>query len=138
MIFFVPEIGGHRISGSCDLFPQHCLLPTLNPVQHVEAVHDELRDAIMALPKKRRQRLQKTILKSLASMEMQMQPPQRVTAEGNEPSQQRVAAVAPPITTTTNPTNPRVLAAKPRTHLRATRANTPGTIAPIATPDASK
>jgi hypothetical protein len=113
MICFIPETGDHRISGSFNLFPQHCLLPTLNPVQYVKAVHDELRDAIISLPKKRRQRLQKAILKSLASIEMQMQQPQRVTAEGNEPSQQRVAAAAPPITTTTNPTNPHVLATKP-------------------------
>ena len=58
--FFVPETGGHRISGSYDLFPQHCLLPTMNPTQHVKAVHEELRETIMALPKKRRQRLQKS------------------------------------------------------------------------------
>ena len=75
MKFFVPETGGHRISGSFDLFPQHCLLPTLNPTQHVEAVHDELRESIMALPKKRRQRLQKAIIKSLATIEMDLQPP---------------------------------------------------------------
>ena len=72
MKFFVPETGGHRISGSFDLFPQHCLLPTLNPTQHVEALHDELRESIMALPKKRRQRLQKAIIKSLATIEMDL------------------------------------------------------------------
>ena len=112
-----PETGGHRISGSFDLFPQHCLLPTLNPTQHVEAVHDELRESIMALPKKQRQRLQKAIIKLLAMIEMDLQPPQRVATEGGAPKEQRVATdlatEAPPVTTTTNPTNLRVMAAKP-------------------------
>jgi hypothetical protein len=54
--------------------------------------------------------------------------------EDGEPSQQRVTAAAPPITTTTNPTNLRVLVTQPQTHLHATRANTPGTTASIATP----
>ena len=45
-------MGGHRVFGSFDLFPQHCLFPALNPMQHVEAVHKELRESIMALPKK--------------------------------------------------------------------------------------
>ena len=53
MIFFVPKTGDPRVSGSFDLFPQHCLLPTLNPTQHVEVVHEELRESIMALPKKK-------------------------------------------------------------------------------------
>ena len=138
MKFFVPETGGHRNSGSFDLFPQHCLLPTLNPTQHVEAVHNELRESIMALPKKQRQHLQKAIIKSLATIEMDLQPPQRVATEGGEPDEQRVATdvatEAPPVTTTTNPTNSRVMAAKPRTHLRDTRANTPGTTPDINSP----
>ena len=38
---------------------------------------------------------------------------------------------APLITTSTNPTAPRVLNAKPRTHQRTTRANTPGKVPDI-------
>ena len=92
MTCFVPETGGHRISGSFNLFPQHCLLPTLNLIQRVEAMHDKLRESIMALPKKRRQRPQKAIIKSLAATEINLQPSQRVVTEGGAPDQQRVAA----------------------------------------------
>ena len=78
MKLFVSETFGHRVSGSPDLFPQHCLLPTLNPTQHIEAVHKELRESIVALPKKRRQRLQNTIIKSPTTIEIDLQPPQGV------------------------------------------------------------
>ena len=91
MKFFVPEMDGHRVSGSFNLFPQHCLLPTLNPTPHVEAMHKELSESIMDLPKTRRQLLQKSIIKSLATIEMDLQPPQRVVTEGGEPNKQRVA-----------------------------------------------
>ena len=130
--------------GSFSLFPQHCLLPTLNPTQHVEAVHDKLRESIMALTKKRRQRLQKAIIKSLETIEMDLQPPHRVVTEGGKPNKQRVtkeqreATMASPVTTTTNPTNLRVMAAKPRMHLRATRANTPGVTPPTPMTTAKK
>ena len=69
----------------------------------------------------------------LVTMEMDLQSSQRVSIEDGEPNQQRVdieqrvAATAPPVTTTTNPTNPRIMATKPWIHLRFTRANTPGT-----------
>ena len=86
MKFFVPKTGGHRTSGSFDLFLQHCLLPTLNLMQHAEAVYDKLRESIMALPKKQRQRLQKAIIKPLATIKMDLQPRQRVATEGGEPS----------------------------------------------------
>ena len=54
------------------------------------------------------------------------------TSEG-ERSNQRVAE-APLKTTTTNPTAPRTLQEKHRTHLRLTRNNKPGTVPPIIAP----
>ena len=42
--------------------------------------------------------------------------------------------MAPPITTTTNPTAPTTIKTKPRTYLRKTKNNTPGTAPPIMTP----
>ena len=33
-ILLIPETGSYRISGSFDLFPQHCLLPEFTPIQH--------------------------------------------------------------------------------------------------------
>jgi hypothetical protein len=71
---FVPKTGDHRIYRSFDLFLQHCLLLTLNPTHHIEVVYNDLREAIMELPKRRRQRLQKPIMKPLATSEMDMQP----------------------------------------------------------------
>jgi len=107
-------------------------------MQHAEAVYDKLRESIMALPKKQRQRLQKAIIKPLATIKMDLQPLQKVATEGGEPSKQRVATevatAAPPLTTTINPTNLRVVAVKPRTHLRTTRANTSGVTSCINIP----
>ena len=56
------------------------------------------------------------------------------TTEGGHKDQtaipiQRVAT--PTVTTTTNPTDPRTLQTKPRSHQRITRANTPGMVPPI-------
>ena len=42
--------------------------------------------------------------------------------------------MAPPITTTTNPTAPTTMKTKPLTHLRKTSNNTPGIAPPIMTP----
>ena len=50
--FFVPTTGAYRISGSFDLFPQHCILPELTPIQHATAVGDELINVIEKVPKK--------------------------------------------------------------------------------------
>ena len=69
------RMGGHKISGSFDLFCQHCLPPTLNPVHHTKTVYDKLQASIMALPKKRRHRLQTLIIKLFAILEMEEQPP---------------------------------------------------------------
>ena len=59
-----------------------------------------------------------------------------LTSEG-EPPVQRVAA-APPITTSTNPTAPRTLQEKPRSHQRKTRNNTPGAVPAIVIPPTEK
>ncbi len=39
---YVPETKAHRISGSTELFPQHCQLRSLMPHQHFRALTDEL------------------------------------------------------------------------------------------------
>ena len=60
------------------------------------------------------------------------------TTEGAEAATEGEQAPPVPITTSTNPTNPRVLASKPRTHLKMTRANTPGTLPQIVTEEPAK
>ena len=98
-----------RISGSFDLFPQHCVLPTFTPEQHAVEVHNELTDAVHNLNKKSKKKLLTAMaaaLRKLATADNN--PPQRVgevpTSEGESPAQR--VDEAPPITTTTNPTAP--------------------------------
>lgn len=43
-LFYVPETRAYRISGSAELFPQHCQLPNMSPHEHLEALTDELKN----------------------------------------------------------------------------------------------
>ena len=55
--YYVPETRAYRISGSTELFPQHCQLPSLTPHQQFRALTDELTDTadiFGATPKGRR------------------------------------------------------------------------------------
>ena len=42
--YYIPETRAYRISGSTELFPQHCQLPNLTPIQHLRALTKELAD----------------------------------------------------------------------------------------------
>ena len=53
------------------------------------------------------------------------------TLDSEKGATEGVGAPATPVTTSTNPTNPRVLRQKLRTHLMQTRSNTPGATPPI-------
>ena len=48
-ILFIPETGSYRISGSFDLFSQHCLLPEFTPIQHTREVLAELTESVQKL-----------------------------------------------------------------------------------------
>lgn len=149
MKFFVPETKNYRVSGSYDLFPQHCLLPDLAPADHADAVADELVETVQQLDKQQKRKL----LNKLRDMIQRLTAgrsahPQRVgteaTSEGGATAteggqqEQRVGARAPPVTTTTDPTNPKTLKTKPRTHTRRTRNNNPGALPLIPSTDRSK
>jgi hypothetical protein len=41
-LFYVPEMWVYRISGSAELFPQHCQVPNLSPIEHLKALIAEL------------------------------------------------------------------------------------------------
>jgi hypothetical protein len=41
-IYYVPETRAYQISGSTELFPQHCQLPSLTQHQHFRALTEEL------------------------------------------------------------------------------------------------
>jgi hypothetical protein len=41
-VYYVPETRAYPVSGSTELFPQHCQLPNLTPHQHLRELMDEL------------------------------------------------------------------------------------------------
>ena len=114
--FFVPETGAMCVSGSYDLFPQHCIMPTFMREEHATAVNNELQEAILGLDKKAKKRLLKAMATSMATMTATINvPPQRVdeppTSE-DVPQGQRVEP-APPVTTTTNLMAPTIVQTAP-------------------------
>jgi len=44
-LYFVPETRAYQISGSAELFPQHCQVPNLSPNAHLKALTEELTTA---------------------------------------------------------------------------------------------
>ena len=147
-LFYCPATKAYRISGSYDLFPQHCMLPEFTPDEHANEVYDELLESIGAMHKKGKSTLLSKMARALRKIATNATPTnsegeaiiQRVdmptTSEGADDIQR--VNDAPPITTTTNPTDPRTLRTKPRTHMRVTRANTPGTLPPIRIEEGSR
>eukprot|EP00804_Cyclotella_cryptica_P022671 CCRYP_012468-RA/>CCRYP_012468-RA protein AED:0.28 eAED:0.27 QI:0/0/0/1/0/0/4/0/650 len=129
MKFYVPSTKAYRVSGSYDLFPQHCVLPTFTPAQHANETLDK--------PTKRK--LLKKIARALDILNTT--PEQRVATEGDTTEHpanalpiQRVIE-HPTVTTSTNPTDPKELRANPRTHQRATRHNVPNSLPAIINPE---
>ena len=49
-LFYIPKTWAYRISGSAELFPQHCQVPNLRPIEHLKALTAELADETMAAP----------------------------------------------------------------------------------------
>lgn len=130
--FYVPETRALRISGSFELYPTHCALPTYTPTEHIAQVSKELIRCMETLPKATRRRLLTTIISAI----------QKVT--GNPPTDTPThdpttlpwpASKGEPavLTTSTNPTAPHLMRTMPRIHFKHTRHNTPPTVLP--TPD---
>ena len=161
-VYYIPETRGYRVSGSTELFPQHCQLPDMSPHQHFRALVDEmsedidrqsltpkgrrilslLRDRITILlappPTPEQQRV--TLEEQRVTLEEQ-----RVTENERRDREQRVIddspilslpriTEAPGIMNSRNPTAKRMLKNTPRTHRRVTRNNTPGIVAPPVSP----
>ena len=130
--FFVPATKAYRISGSFDLFPQHCILPTFTPEQHVEEVHPELFESAQHLTKPAK----KTFLHKMAkALQVLTETPVKdrptahlQTSEGgstsaDEATIRRVNTTE--VTTTNEPTDARNLLLKSRTHDLVIRYNVP-------------
>eukprot|EP00804_Cyclotella_cryptica_P015310 CCRYP_005417-RA/>CCRYP_005417-RA protein AED:0.07 eAED:0.07 QI:0/-1/0/1/-1/1/1/0/1190 len=138
MKFYVPSTKAYRVSGSYDLFPQHCILPTFTPAQHTQEVHRELFESLQTLDKPTKRKFLKKIAKALEIVNST--PEQKVTSEGDTASRPtkevplQWVVEHPTVTTSTNPTDPRELRTAPRTHHRATRNNVPHSLPPIVNP----
>eukprot|EP00804_Cyclotella_cryptica_P028204 CCRYP_011045-RA/>CCRYP_011045-RA protein AED:0.18 eAED:0.15 QI:0/0/0/1/1/1/2/0/1234 len=138
MKFYVPSTKAYRVSGSYDLFPQHCILPTFTPAQHTQEVLRELFESLQTLDKPTKRKFLKKIAKALEIVNST--PEQRVTSEGDTASRPtnegplQWVVEHPTVTTSTNPTDPRELRTAPRTHHHATRNNFPHSLPPIVNP----
>jgi hypothetical protein len=148
-LFYVPETRGYKVSGSANLFPQHCMAPTNTPESHVQELSNELQHNLIALSRKQRNM---TVSKSLAHhldgyITGTPIPPQEQMAEKRVEAveQQRVMDIIPITThpgiqrvsdtpvmlTANNPTPTRILRTKMRTHQCHTHRNTPGVLPKI-------
>ena len=123
MKFFIPETRAYRTSASYDLFPQHCQLPTLTEQQHNKEVAQEWIESIQRLKNKPKKAAIKSLKKAIETITNGGAVP---ATEGERAATEGVQTPAAPVTTSTNPTNPRVLRKKTRMHLKHTRRKTPG------------
>ncbi len=148
-LYYISETRGYRVSGSTELFPQHCQLPDMTPHQQFQALTDELTadtDRTSTTPKGRRillllkDQITTLLLPPLTDEE------QRVRDDASREAQQRVIDNSPIVTVPwitdapgimelRNPTAKQNLKNTPRVHSRVTRNNVPGIGAePIAPP----
>ena len=148
-MYYIPETRGYRVSGSMELFPQHCQLPDMTPHQHFRALTDDQMadtDHTSTTPKGRRilQLLKDRITGLLNPLPTEEE--QRVSDTSLRETEQRVIDDSPILTVprimdamgimeSRNPTAKRRLKSTPRIHChrRVTRNNIPGIVAdPIA------
>ena len=130
--FYGHETRSYRISGSFDLFPQHCSLPDMSPEQHSNAVHEELIQSITAPKKPHKKKLLKRMVDALHKLATSQEsaPIQRVpeaeTEQETEPVQRVI--LAPPCHNFNKSDSKNHTETRLHTHLRTTRYNTPGTV----------
>ena len=142
-VYYVPETRAYRVSGSTELFPQHCQLPVLTPHQHLRALTDELKAEGTKAGTTTKGRRLLTLLQSHVA-DILTPPPVIPPTLPILSKEQRVAATqqrvidstpiitipritdAPAIMTSRNPTAKRHIKTTPLVHRRQTRGNTPG------------
>jgi hypothetical protein len=137
--FYCPETQAYRINGSVKFFPQHCKLPQLNASQHADTVATELFECIPTLKKANRKTILRNIAKRLKELTTMTDAPiQRVMLDNTLTAPEQRVDLNDPITTSTNPTAPHVVATTPRVHQRRTRNNQPGKTAKIVSPNGNE
>ncbi len=141
-IYYVPETCAYRISGSAELFPQHCQVPNLSKHAHLKALTEDLEITTgMVAQMDKGRKLIKALGKAIKAI---LSPPveseQRVDDRIPVVETQRAyenatpitrISVAPAIMKARDPTAKRSLIKDTRTHRRITRNNTPGVIPTI-------
>jgi hypothetical protein len=144
-LYFIPETRVYRISGSAELFPQHCQIPCLTKHKHFWALTEELAkvaEEANVMPAGRRliKTLQMKIKHALNPPDVQEE--QRVREQEQRVARENEQRViddtpiltilcitdAPAIMQSRNPMAKRMLQNNPRVHRRVTRHNTPGAL----------
>jgi hypothetical protein len=135
-LYFFPETRTYQISGSAELFPQHCQVPNLSKTAHLKALTKELVMSTAKVANTRKGRA--FIWKFQGDIDAILHPPvgdkQRVdAADTNPPTPVDRLAVpitrisdAPAIMQTQDPTVKRQLIKTKCVHQRQTQNNTPG------------
>ena len=135
--FYVPDTRAMRISGTYELYPTHCLLPTLSHLQHTDEVFNELLRSISPLPRAHKRRILTTIvhrIRSIAATNKPTNTPGDVTSLPWPSKGVQELAATKGDYSSTNPTAKHILRTAPRVHLQQTRTNNPPTAAPTTTP----
>jgi len=141
-IYYVPETRAYRISGSVELFPQHCQVPNLSNNAHLKALTKELEMTTgIAAHMHKGRTLTKALGKAIKAI---LNPPdareQRVdnsireveTPRANEDIAPKTRfSDAPAIMKAHDMTTKRNLIKDTRTHRQITRNNTPGAVPAI-------
>jgi hypothetical protein len=145
-LYYVPETKGYCVSGSANLFTQHCIVPAFTPVIQVKELLKGLQDTLATMGHKQCTLATLRTLAQHLDAYVSGTPPlplvcqessgesQRATNTVNTTTSQGIQRVSNSRATrmANNPTLRRALQAAPRTHQRTTRASTPGAL-PIIT-----
>ncbi len=133
--FYVTDTRAMRISGSFELYPTHCQLPTLSPQEHTQQVAHELVRCMECLPRATRKRLFTTTIQAIRQF---TNAPPAANTQGYDPTtlpwhpSKGVEHLTE--TVSSNPSAPHVTRTAPRIHQRHTRNNVPPTDKPATTP----
>ena len=134
-LFYVPETRAHPISGSAELFPQHCQVTNPSPIKHLKALTagktTKASNTIKgkALLKILHTHLDKLVVPSPAPTEQRV-PTAPTTSPTLPLALQRVSG-SPAIMQTWDPTAKQNIIAAKQTHQQTTCNNTPGMVPAI-------
>ena len=98
-IYYVPETKGYRVSGSAELFPQHCREPTYSPDSHVKELSTELQENMATVGRKLRTVNVLKILARHLEAYLTGAPPPAPEQRVNERLEQRVTEASIPAMT---------------------------------------